>query len=78
MKADLKNNPRTEMNTIRKVSVTLDRARETGKRATRIALKEIKEIYNSMNRTRNAGFIRPEAMREEVYLRYYSLLPRGL
>jgi phage-related protein len=69
-----------ELNTTRRVSSALDQLRVNGKRATRLALKEIKEIYNSMNHERTlkrGGYIDPAELREEIYLRHFSCLPRG-
>lgn len=76
-----KNRNQKELNTVRRVSATLECLRENGKRATRLALKEIKEIYNSMNREKPVlleNFIRPEALREELYSRYFTYVQRGL
>ena len=72
---------RKELNTIKQVSATLERIRASGKSATRRALKELKEIYNSFNSKTLKGSMllkNPELVREEVYQKYYPYFQRGI
>ncbi len=68
------------MNVVKHVFETLEKLGGSGKSATRFALKEVRETYNSM--TSDAREMihakRPEDLREEVYLKYFPYFRGGI
>ncbi len=65
---------------MKRIFETLEKIGEGGKAATRFALKEVRETYNSM--TPDARDLmhseRPEEVREKTYLKYHAYFRGGV
>ncbi len=89
----LANTNRKEISTTLAISSALEKLRIGGKSATRRALSELKQLYNTFNRPdarfekydsrfhlfNNVMMVRnPEFVREEIYRKYYTYFRQGL
>lgn len=70
----------TAATAVKRIFETLEKIGEGGKAATRFALKEVRESYNSM--TPDARELmyseRPEEVREKTYLKYHVYFRGGI